>query len=372
MRQWYEFKNMHDETPELFIYDEIGESFWGEGVTAKNLVGYLNDLKSASKINVRINSPGGSVFDGNAIHNALVNHPADIHVHVDGMALSAASVIAMAGDTITMAENSMMMIHDPWAFVQGSADDMDAMSDVLGKIKRGIVESYHDKTGLGKRKVAAMMTDETWMTANEAVELGFADETAGELKVAACAMPDRFKNAPENFKDFFEALPQTATDEPKIVDTHTEETPTMDEPKDLTGTPEEAPQPEIKAQAELDQFKAQAEADVVAVIERAKALGAEFAVMAYELRDVGLCAIEIQSAIMDKHISSRSNATPPAEPAQTEPDQPTAEPEKDLTAEEAFNADSDKVASFGSFENYEAYQRMKADGRIRSARTTAN
>ena len=97
MRQWYEFKNMHDETPELFIYDEIGESFWGEGVTAKNLVGYLNDLKSASKINVRINSPGGSVFDGNAIHNALVNHPADIHVHVDGMALSAASVIAMAG-----------------------------------------------------------------------------------------------------------------------------------------------------------------------------------------------------------------------------------------------------------------------------------
>ncbi len=366
MRQWYEFKNMHDQAPELFIYDEIGENFWGEGVTAKNLAGELKELKSAARINVRINSPGGSVFDGNAIHNALVNHPAEVHVHVDGMALSAASIVAMAGDTITMAENSMMMIHDPWAVVQGSAEDLDAMSEVLGKIKKGLVDSYHHKTALGKRKIAAMMTAETWMTAGEAVELGFADETAGDLKVAACAMPDRFKNAPDNFNEFFGASsPQTAQDEPPIVET-TEETPTMDEPNDPTG--KETPQPEFKAQAELDQFKAQAEADLVAVIERAKALGAEFAVMAYELRDEGKGATEIQSAIMDKYISSRSKATPPAEPVA----EPKPEPVKELTPEEAFNADPDKVAAFGSFENHEAYQRMKADGRIRSARTTAN
>ena len=164
---------------EVLIYDQIGESFFADGITAKKFAKEISDLGRVTDIDVRINSPGGSVFEGLAIFNTLDRHPANINVFVDGSALSMASVVAMAGDTITMAENALMMIHNPRSISAGDADDMRKAADVLEKSKGSLVLSYVAKTGKDAAEISDLMDAETWMTAGEAVEAGFAD-TVGE------------------------------------------------------------------------------------------------------------------------------------------------------------------------------------------------
>src|SRR5688572_9757277 len=123
-RQWFDIQNKGDEA-EIFIYAEIGQSFWSESVSAADFKRQLMALKgSVTSVKVRINSPGGSVFDGVTIYNLLRSFPASIETQVDGLAASVASVIALAGDKITIAENGMMMIHDPWMFAIGDAEEM--------------------------------------------------------------------------------------------------------------------------------------------------------------------------------------------------------------------------------------------------------
>lgn len=174
-KSWFRITNAADESSpaEIYIYDYIGSY----GVEAQSFIALLNALEATS-IKVRINSPGGEVFAGYAIFNALQRKSQSgvvITTHVDGIAASMASVIAMAGDTVEMAENAMMMIHNPCGGVCGDSEDMRQMAEVLDRVKLSIVNSYAKKTGLDADEISALMDAETYMTAEEAKAKGFCD-----------------------------------------------------------------------------------------------------------------------------------------------------------------------------------------------------
>lgn len=185
-----------EKNAEIYLYDEIGGMF-GEN-TAKGFAEDMKRIKDVSAIDIYINSPGGNVFDGVAIYNQLRRHKAVKRVHVDGIAASIASVIAMAGDEIEMAANAMMMIHDPWTGVMGNADELEKAADTLRRIQVVIQDTYVARTGQKAEDVAAMMAEETWFGAEDAVDMGFADSITESVDMAACAKFDfsNFKHPP--------------------------------------------------------------------------------------------------------------------------------------------------------------------------------
>ena len=174
-RSWYSIRDVSETETEIFIYDYIGEF----GITANDFVRELADIR-ASKISLRINSPGGNVFDGLAIYNACKRHRAEMSVYIDGVAASAASFIAMAGDTVTMMPHSQMMIHEAHGLVIGPADDMRQMADFLDKSSDNIAGIYAEKAGGTVEEWRDRMRDETWFSDQEAVDLGLADGIEGE------------------------------------------------------------------------------------------------------------------------------------------------------------------------------------------------
>lgn len=181
MRFWKFKAEASKDAAELMVYGDIGE--WLD-VDSREFTQQLRAI-TASLINVRINSGGGSVFTAQAILSSLRRHPAEVRVYIDGLAASAASVIAMAGDTVVMPSNAMMMIHNPLTWVGGEAEDMRKMADTLDKVRDGIVAAYQQKTLLEESRIIELMDAETWMTASEAVELGFADEIEQGHRIAA-------------------------------------------------------------------------------------------------------------------------------------------------------------------------------------------
>lgn len=182
---------------EMMIYDTIGADFWGDGVTAKGFDKELKALGSPKKITVRINSGGGDVFDGVAIYNTLARHPARKVVHVDGLAASAASVIAMAGDEIRMGDGTFLMIHNAWSFAVGGSTEMRRAADLLDSVSGQLANIYVQRTGKPAAKVKAMMDAETWMDAETAIAEGFADARSGDVvKMAASIDLARFRNLP--------------------------------------------------------------------------------------------------------------------------------------------------------------------------------
>jgi len=160
---------------DVFIYDEIGESFWGGGVSAQTMATELGAL-DVDELNVYINSPGGAAWDGIAIMNAIRRHKAHVTVHVDGLAASAASVIAMAGDKVVMNRGSQLMIHDASGGAYGNAELMDEVASILHKLSDSIADVYAGRTGTDRATWRAAMKAETWYTAEEAVAAGLADE----------------------------------------------------------------------------------------------------------------------------------------------------------------------------------------------------
>lgn len=173
-RDWFEIKNEADR-PKVYIYDEIG--FWG--TEASDFVKKLADI-TATDFELHLNSPGGEIFDGLAIYNALKQHSAKVHVYVDGLAASAASFIAQAGDTVTMARNAQMMIHDGIAFAYGNEQDMLDTADLLSKLSNNIADIYAfaaDNRGKNTtlEEFRALMREEVWYTGKEAVDAGLAD-----------------------------------------------------------------------------------------------------------------------------------------------------------------------------------------------------
>ena len=161
-----------EDEAEIFVFGEIG-GFWG-GIDAEEFSKEVRAL-DAKTINVRVNSPGGSVFDGIAIYNALAAHSANIVVHIEGIAASIASVIAMAGDEIRIGESANIMVHKPWSFAIGDAMAMRKEADVLDKLEEGIVAIYAARTGKGDDDIAPLVAAETWYRGQEAVDAGFAD-----------------------------------------------------------------------------------------------------------------------------------------------------------------------------------------------------
>ena len=168
---WYRFKNIAADEAELLLYDEIG----GFGTYAED---FLSELKAvtAPKLRVKVNSPGGSVFEGVALANALRSHPAEVTVQVDGIAASIASVIAMAADRVVMQPQSMLMVHDASGVCLGNAQDMQDMATLLDKISDNIADAYTAKAGGTRDEWRQVMKAETWFNAEEAVEAGLADE----------------------------------------------------------------------------------------------------------------------------------------------------------------------------------------------------
>ncbi len=160
---------------EILLYGDIGNYEGWNDVTAKQFAQELRDIGDVSVLNVHINSVGGDVFAGQAIHSMLCNHRATVNVYVDGLAASIASVVAMAGDKVIMPSNSMMMIHNPWTGCRGNANDFRKAADDLDKIGDSIIAAYQKKCSKSADEIKAIMDEETWLTAKEAVELGFAD-----------------------------------------------------------------------------------------------------------------------------------------------------------------------------------------------------
>lgn len=172
-RDWYTLRNAASpDEAELLLYDDIG-GWWGS--TAEDVIAELEGVTSPN-LRVRINSPGGSVFEGIAIANALRAHPANVTVQVDSLAASIASVIAMAGDTIVMAPNSMLMIHDASGMCMGDASDMEQMAAVLDTISDNIAGAYAARAGGTVEDWRAAMRAESWYKAQDAVDAGLADE----------------------------------------------------------------------------------------------------------------------------------------------------------------------------------------------------
>jgi len=187
--------NGDNEPAEILIYDVIGSSWWEETVTAKQFVKDLQALGPNRPLNVRINSPGGSVFDGTAMFNALKKHKGHVQVNIEGIALSMASVIAMAGDTINMADNALMMVHNPQSVAWGEAKDLRAQADVMDKAKGNLVKAYTAKSGQSDEVVSALMDATTWMTAEEALAHGLIDNVTGAADVVAAFDSSVFQNS---------------------------------------------------------------------------------------------------------------------------------------------------------------------------------
>lgn len=183
---------------ELYIYDVIDS--WG--ISAQQIAKDLKEFGPVKLIDVHINSPGGSYFQGIAIYNLLKLHSARIVIHVDGMALSMGSVVAMAGDKIHIAENAWLMLHDPVRSIyEADAEELRKSADMLDKTKDTIADIYAERSGIGKATIIEMMDEETWLTAAEAVDWGFADTVSGPLAIAAHANLTQFRNTPDSFRE---------------------------------------------------------------------------------------------------------------------------------------------------------------------------
>jgi ATP-dependent Clp endopeptidase proteolytic subunit ClpP len=264
MKTWYAFSQRasDSEEVELTIYDEIG--FFG--VSAKDFAAELKE-HSGKHVHLRINSVGGSVIDGNAIFNALKRHKGGLTVHVDGLAASMASVIAMAGDRVLMAENAMMMIHNPWTFAMGDADQLRREADTLDKIKKNMVAAYRKRTGKDSEDIVAIMDDETWLTAQEAVDGKFVDEIEGGNEAAASITPEI---ARARFDKLRQAMSQKNAPSEKpaqpAVDTSSEDTMNAELQAKV-----DALQADLAAKVEADTVRAQADEVTAKELETLKA-----------------------------------------------------------------------------------------------------
>ena len=224
-KSWYEIKAQDGaDNAEVFIYDNIGASWFEDGVTAADFVDDLAAIK-APNIAVRINSRGGSVFEGAGIYNAIKRHPANITTHIDGAALSIASVIALAGDKVVMAPTSWFMIHNPEGGADGQENVLRSVADALHNVTETLRNVYEAKTGMTAEDVKAAIDAETWYTAQAALEAGFVDEISDGSDVAK---PDPaqlfdmvalggFHNVPRELIDIVNAA-TTFTDLPKAGD----------------------------------------------------------------------------------------------------------------------------------------------------------
>lgn len=186
-----------DGRAEIWLYEPIGDGMFG-GVSARMVRDDLAKVGRIKGIDLYINSPGGDVFEAVAIMSLIERRQVPVNVHIDGLAASAASVVAMVGDTRTIAESGFVMIHDPWGGKIGTAAELRAYADALEKVQGQLTGLYARKTGQSEADIAAMMAAETWLAADEAVALNFATAVSEPKRMAASADLSRwnYRNAP--------------------------------------------------------------------------------------------------------------------------------------------------------------------------------
>ncbi len=199
MKTWYALSSRaQDRQTEISIFDEIG--YWG--VSAKQFIADLKSVPADHEIILKIHSPGGEVFDGNAIYNALKRHTGGVSVQIEGLAASMATVISLAGAPVKMAANGFYMIHNPWGSAVGDAEEMRDQAALLDKIRSGMIAAYAAKSGQEPEQIAAWMDAETWFSAEEAKAAGFVDEITDSLALAASsnkfARLGKFRHAPSD------------------------------------------------------------------------------------------------------------------------------------------------------------------------------
>ena len=200
MKKFWNWIKDSDETRTLRLEGPIDEeSFWGDEITPQMFRDELN--AGEGDVTVWINSPGGNVFAAAEIYTMLKDYKGSITVKIDAIAASAASVVAMAGDTVQMSPVAMLMIHDPSTVAMGNTKDMDKAIEVLNEVKESIINAYASKSGLSHARIANLMSNETWMNAKKAVELGFADEILFSKKEdepdSDPANPDKSEKTPD-------------------------------------------------------------------------------------------------------------------------------------------------------------------------------
>lgn len=210
-KSWFSMVKKSDEVAEISIFDEI-DPFWGIG--PKQFKDELDEVRGAKSIKLLLNSPGGSVFDGMAVYNLLSSVRDKLDVEVIGLAASISSIIAMAGKSLAIAEGAYLMIHDPFTVTVGGAEDLRKTADLLDTMKGEFIAIYAKKSGLEDKEISKMMDDETWFTASQAVEKGFADSIEDYGEVAANA--SRFNLAKYGFGHAPQMLADS-TEEKKVT-----------------------------------------------------------------------------------------------------------------------------------------------------------
>ena len=223
MQKW-KMKALNDGKAEIFIYSDIGYDWWEDKSTAQLFAEELKNLGDVSSIDLHINSNGGDVFDGQAIHTLIKNHKGFVTAYIDGLAASIATVIAMGADKIIMPKNAMMMIHNAWTGLYGNANDLRKMADALDHINDTIVNTYlakvKDKTD--EATIRELMDKESWLNAEECLSLGLCDEVSEPVKMAACLTKEqahKFKNAPkELIKEDYEFQSERAKQYVKFLE----------------------------------------------------------------------------------------------------------------------------------------------------------
>jgi ATP-dependent Clp protease, proteolytic subunit ClpP len=217
-------KALNDGKAEIFIYSDIGYDWWEDKSTAQLFAEELKNLGDVSSIDLHINSNGGDVFDGQAIHTLIKNHKGFVTAYIDGLAASIATVIAMGADKVIMPKNAMMMIHNAWTGLYGNANDLRKMADDLDHINDTIVHTYlakvKDKTD--EATIRDLMNKESWLNAEECLSLGLCDEVSEPVKMAACLTKEqahKFKNAPkELIKEDYEFQSERAKQYVKFLE----------------------------------------------------------------------------------------------------------------------------------------------------------
>jgi ATP-dependent protease ClpP protease subunit len=307
-QKWYAFKNSSDKSGEveLSIYDEIGAF----GIGAKEFIAELREYKG-QHVHVRINSPGGEIIDGSAIANALNRHEGGVTVHIDGLAASMASYIAMSGKPTYMSENALLMIHNPWTLAAGEADDLRKQADLLDTMKSTLVRGYQRKSGMPAEEISRLMDEETWLTALEATALGFVDAIEDGIPAAASA-----KDLRHRFDTFARRM-----DETNSVATETEvAAPAVEVAVEEAPVTVEAVAPEITEEPAIEEAAPEAKADDSA--EKLAALEAEKAeaIARAEAAEAELSKVKDAFAALEKSAGvSAATVAPVAKSEEADP-----------------------------------------------------
>jgi ATP-dependent Clp protease, protease subunit len=391
MRKWFEMRAASKDVGEILIYDEIGPSFWGEDtVSAKGFDESLKALGDVKEISLRINSPGGVVYDGVAIFNMLKNHPARVTARVDGIAASAASLVLMAADEIVIPENAFLLIHEPRTVAWGTADSLIAAAADLETMTKTFAATYSARSGMPEADVVALMAEDRLMDAEEAVSLGLADKMAEPVKMAASFSLAKLPTAAqERLSVALKKEPQKMTNKPAGAQPEAVAVAPVNEPVPVAAAPVAvAPAPRAETVADIDAaypaLTAQIRAEAASA-ERARILGIEeVAVPGHDalvatMKADGKTSPEAAAAAIlkaEKAVRGSNLASIKAVEAETgnvvaapTNEAPAAANDGPKTRDEyvaEFNRSAKLREEFGTAEAYAGYALASASGKIRT------